>query len=423
MGLLNDTSTYSPGAVSGLSYNNFTPASSTFPAVGGSYTDPVFGENITRLTSSSSLEDIYTFHYANCDGTRCFAQVNGTDFDIISLPDCTIFKTGQPDGGATRTDCRWDMVNPDVYYFYTSSAIVARNVVSGTNTTTNVFPTVIQGNGGTQNTQSSDGRYFFVRYGSAGHVWDSQNDTIYTGNVPIPDGTGYMGITPNAAYVWGASYNTNEVHSFAINHATSTVATTGVVFWKTPGDHGSCISASDGKSYMLTADQIDVNIIAIEMGVDRSAFTDAQLSADSIVFFPYNEAQESFHATGFSNGSLQDWGAVSINSGDDGTGGSETFGRAYMQEVIAINPITGDFYRLAHHRCQVIVGSSEPRVSSSADGSVIMWWSNFNLTPAGTNGKLYAIFNPLDEFLGGEGGVLRETIVTFGGNRVTVRIT
>jgi len=86
-------------------------------------------------------------------------------------------------------------------------------------------------------------------------------------------------------------------------------------------------------------------------------------------------------------GPLQDWAFVStederdtFNAGEADGKGRITPWRPYRQEIIAVNVITGETERLAHHRSRSIGSDyySQPRVSASWDGDVVGFASNFN---------------------------------------------
>jgi hypothetical protein len=280
-----------------------------------------------------------------------------------------------------------------------------RNLAAQTSTTVKNFGTTVQQNGGSVNTQSADGRYFLVRLGGVGRIWDSQTDTLYTGNIPPPDAQGYLGISPDGKLAYGGNYpgtNGDAFLSFAINHVTQTVEETGTQFWDLCGAHGVVVSASNGKNYLATFNCSDATqLYAVEMHVDRSSMSVAQQKASALLIFSMVPAfNDSFHAVGVSIGALKDWVFVSNEANDDGFGQTPTTGNWYpfRQEIIAANVLTAEIRRLAHHRSRGNLGSNyyaQPRVSSSPTGEVIVWTSNMNdSTPAGY-ADLYAIQSPL----------------------------
>lgn len=71
--------------------------------------------------------------------------------------------------------------------------------------------------------------------------------------------------------------------------------------------------------------------------------------------------------------------------------------RPFKQEILAVNAVTGEVRRLAHHRSRGIrrAYESEPRVCADWTGSLIGWASNFNAGD-GSYADLYPISEPLD---------------------------
>ena len=92
-------------------------------------------------------------------------------------------------------------------------------------------------------------------------------------------------------------------------------------------------------------------------------------------------------------GPLRDWVFYATEDRDDtfdgGTGdntGRITPWHAYRQEIMAINVMTGEIRRLAHHRSRLDDDYySQPHVSASWKGAVVGFSSNFN--QPGTQGE------------------------------------
>jgi len=88
---------------------------------------------------------------------------------------------------------------------------------------------------------------------------------------------------------------------------------------------------------------------------------------------------------------------IGPESGTDTFNSSTAGWTAYKQEILAVNVVTLEVRRLAHHRSRSVDANyyNQPRVSTSWDGSVVMWTSNFNdNSPAGYS-DMYAIQSPL----------------------------
>jgi len=89
---------------------------------------------------------------------------------------------------------------------------------------------------------------------------------------------------------------------------------------------------------------------------------------------------DSGHIATAARGPFQDWAFVSTEDGTDTLNGSVRSWHAFRQEIFAINVITGEIRRLAHHRSRADSGDyfSQPRVSASWRGRYVGFASNFN---------------------------------------------
>src|SRR5262249_18358301 len=91
--------------------------------------------------------------------------------------------------------------------------------------------------------------------------------------------------------------------------------------------------------------------------------------------------------TTVARGAFRDWTFLTtqdetdlFNDGTD-AGGFIAPWQAYRQEVIAINAMTGEIRRLAHHRSRSTGWdyANQPRLSASWGGEFVAWSSNFNV--------------------------------------------
>jgi hypothetical protein len=257
------------------------------------------------------------------------------------------------------------------------------------------FGSTLQTNGGSLNVQSADGRYFTVRYGGTNKLWDSQLDIVYSGSVRPDGGTGWVSITPNAShFVTGADRQT----SYEIDHQNRSISSNGVVFWSLCGDHGVLVSATNGRSYMVTHECYDVAAVyRVDLTIDQAGRSPQQQRNDNMMLMDL-EFEDDIHLSAVSRGPLRDWAFVDVENlaGQDNFNSTPTGWVPYRSEVVAANVITGEVRRLAHHRSRSISQSYyyQPRVSSSWDGSVVMWTSNMNLRGNEYN-DIYLIRNPL----------------------------
>jgi hypothetical protein len=393
---LTDALVHAPPTTGTFAYNAFKPGAAGFPEVGGTYTDPVFGSTVKRLTNigaTTGSEDIYAKHQANADGTLAFHR-SSAGVRIINVNTGAIAYPAQPVGSFTF-EMHWDALDPDKYYYFSGASLVRRNLAAQTNTTMKTFPSTLQGNGGSLNIQSGNGRYFTVRYGNSNKVWDKQLDIIYTGAAASDSGGGWTSITPDGNYLVVGS---DQQRSYAINHSTQTISSTPVVFWTLCGDHGALTSASNGKSYMITFNCHSgvPGIYRVDVTLNQAGRSPEQQVAANQVLVPltWNDAG---HLSAVSKGTLRDWVFISPESVIDTYNSSTAGWTPYKQEILAVNVLTLQVLRLAHHRSRSITVNyyNTPRVSSSWDGSVVMWTSNFNNNSPVGYSDMYAIQSPL----------------------------
>ena len=83
---------------------------------------------------------------------------------------------------------------------------------------------------------------------------------------------------------------------------------------------------------------------------------------------------------------IGDWAFISTEDGTDTFNSGTVPWHAYRQEIIALNVITGEVRRLAHHRSRSVDAEyrSQPRVSAGWSGKVVGFASNFNQPGGGT---------------------------------------
>jgi acylphosphatase len=261
-----------------------------------------------------------------------------------------------------------------------------RNVVK-------TFPSTLEPNGGSLNTQDRSGRYFTVRYGGSNKVWDSQTDRIYSGSVTPLNLNGWVAITPDGNYLVTAAGPNKEHYSYAIDHTTQSISPTPVNFWTLCGDHGALVSATDGKSYFITFNcNNSAGIYRVDITLDQTGKTESeQITANQLLlplaFTPVNTNEG--HISAVSKGPNQDWVFFDSEtlSGDPFALATTPFvpflpWQAYEQEIVAMNVTTLEVRRYAHHRSRGLSSSyyAQPRISCSWDGSIILWTSNYNIS-------------------------------------------
>lgn len=413
----NVTTIIQPPTTGVYDYNTWNKNVSTFPAVGESYTDSTFTTEILRLTNRNALagDEQYTHHWANADGSYIFNPTGG-----LKIIDRTgaVQHSSQPTGSFLK-EIAWHPTDPDKYYYLGAASVVSRSLSSQTNTTTKTFAATLIDRGGSDDWISADGRYFFVAYVSStvssGFIWDSSTDTLYSGSVNIASGN-HWGLTANGSYL--IAFDNPGHSSYAINHATSTLTTTGVMFWDQGGDHGTTVCASDGETYGLVLNSNGgtfmasngPGIYAVNVTTNNVGKTLAQQIATALHSSCLMPSQwgSGIHASAPHIGSFVDWCFYSQESPADGfdeaVGASDNTPQdpsdnwySYKQEINAVNIFTQEIRRFCHHRGRGwnVNYWNQPRVSCSWDGSIVFWDSNFNVSSPAGYSDIYAILNPL----------------------------
>ncbi len=138
-GKLNDTNIYVPP-----NYDTFTP-----PAKGQSYTDPVFGCKITRITDAAAMGLVSTNHFYNtinpfnADDSYLFlfSGFSGSSPMIVDLSGNAIISSSNMPGSNSAIEV-WDTTNPKVFY-YTSGNQFIKGTITGTPPNVIVTPTVL----------------------------------------------------------------------------------------------------------------------------------------------------------------------------------------------------------------------------------------------------------------------------------------
>lgn len=177
----------------------------------------------------------------------------------------TVTHTGISNGDFAG-DGGFDPVDPNALYYLKGSAIHKVTLAANGTWTDAVYWTApggaaLKSLGGTLNWFDASGRYMLVRYGAepSVHLYDRQNLAAGPYANPINGSTNidagsYLGLSPDGqflvGYGSGGLYNIGRGVNWTINHATRTVAVSPTEFWSLCGDHGSFLSASDGRNYM-----------------------------------------------------------------------------------------------------------------------------------------------------------------------------
>ncbi|MBI2157832.1 MAG: Ig-like domain-containing protein, partial [Candidatus Rokubacteria bacterium] len=405
------TGVFAPPALGSLAYNFFAP-----PLLPGTdYVDPVFGETVRRLTTDHVHDDIYARNmWWSADGTRYLHRTtDGTAFadfwDVIDVATGTVTHTGIPIG-ALGADGGFDPVDSSALYYFSGSSIHQVTLHPNGTWTDAVYWTAPGGMpfkelGGTVNWFDASGRYMLVRYGPepSVHLYDRLNMAAgpYANSI---DATKYietgscLGVSPDGQFLVGYQSGplplgvngSGQGVSWRLDHATRTIAAAPTAFWSLCGDHGAFVSASDGRNYMIVNDCYNqAGLWRVDITNDASNLNEAQQQAlpNNKLLLAYPTWNDFGHMSAVARGPLRDWaflstedGTDTFNSGTADANGNVTPWRAYRQEIIALNVVTGEIRRLAHHRSRGLATDyySTPRLSAAWDGSVVGFASNFN---------------------------------------------
>src|SRR3989449_1522781 len=410
---LADQLIHMPPASGPFAYNSFVPPATQ----GASYVDPVFGTTVRQLTTDHVNDNIYARNmWWNADETRYLHRTtNGRpwpDFwNVIDVATGKVTHKGIPIGGVIggagpfAADGGFDPVDPNVLYALGPTSIYKITLnADGTWTSTAYFTppggVALKSLGGTLNWLDASGHYMVVRYGAEPSVYVYDRKNLAAGPYANPvrgdntiDTGSYIGITPDGqflvGYEKGAGLQGHAGVSWKIDHANRAIAPSKNVFWSLCGDHGSFISASNGHNYMITFDCYDSpEIWRVDIANNANGLGYAQQKAlpdnKRLITLTWNDAG---HVTTVARGPLQDWafvatedGTDTFNSGKADASGNVTPWTAYRQEIIAINVLTGQARRLAHHRSRSVFNDyfASPRLSASWGGKYVGFASNFN---------------------------------------------
>ena len=378
-------------------YGTFSPSLSGFPAVGGTFVDPVFGSTIRRLTNEldqySFSENYAKNGFINADGTLMHHRAP-TGHNIIDTTTGQVVRANVP----FNFDSSFAPDDPDVFYWFTfgSPTLNKYSVSTGTSSVVKTFTAALSQVGGSVDWIDSSGRYMVLMLGGAIRVYDVKSDILYAGSIPASNAAsgGWVGISPDGNYVITAT-DPPAFRSFRIDHAEKSVSTAGVLFWTLCGDHADVVSGSDGKTYLVAFEcHSEAAIYAVDVTIPQTAADPAKQRADNRRIIKLASWTDTVgHFSGVSTGPMKDWFFFTIESGDDTfTSPVTSAWRPYMQELMMANALTGEVRRLAHHRSRSVTTNYfyTPRPSASWDGSLVTWVSNFGHSAEGY-ADLYAI--------------------------------
>ena len=439
-----DTSVHKPPTTGSYTYGVFGPNEATFPKIGGTYVDPVFGGIVRRITNDfpkPSRSDIYSKNgFWSADGRLMYHHSTTETQTIVHTRTGASaavpgdykgfdgsFAPNDPPGGPYTW---YHFLDTRLMKYTISMAADGKSLVAGGPTLVRDFGATLGGLGGSVDWIDNTGRYMVLNVGGVVKIWDGASlygnaQSVNANNVVA--GGGWIGISPDGKYVvistddGSGTAGSSQHFSYAIDHGARALQA-GKLFWTLCGGHGDLVTAADTKTYLVTFDcygsgfpghegmlpaiyAVDVNPpAAVWPGHDPDSQVDedgrnAQRAANRRLF----EVAwgDDGHFSGVSRGALRDWAFVSIESGED------TFGRAlepsrrnpdwwtrpYMQEIVLVNVVSGKVVRLAHHRSRSVSASYfyQPRVSATwgdCAGASAGWASNFGQLQKNKQGRL-----------------------------------
>ena len=398
------TAVLTPPSSGTYAYNTFGPADPNFPAVGQSYTDPVFGTTIRRLSNiyppASNLAGsglIYSRNSLwNANGTRYLtdALVNSPGVEVIDTTTGAVVRANVPYPVTTHDEVAFDPINQDVYYYTNGTNLRQYNIATGVSSVAKTFSATLGGLGQTTDWIDNSGRYFLLNVGGIFKIWDKQTDTLY-GNVPVPTGSngippGWAALSPDSKYLIVAL--TPQHYSYAIDHVNKSVGPA-VLFWDACDDHGDIMSASNGKTYLISQgcyfdDSAKDVQYRIDVSLNQAGRGALQLN-DAIKLVEWtrpvvggNPQTIMSHYSCASRGENQDWCYISSEYPDETLSDMGAW-FPYKQEIMAAHLLPPyEINRLAHHRSRPLPQSGEgycrqPRVNTNWDGTQVAFTSNF----------------------------------------------
>jgi len=356
-------------------YDSFVP-----PVAGGAYVDPVFGSTIKRVSNAlttantdqggklSWIENEYsTMSSFNSDNSRFillhqsyFALYSGAGDYLRDLP-FEVRASSEP---------RWSRSNRDTIYYHAGNQLKAVNASNGSTTIVHTFSeySSISGNGemdisldGDHFVFAGDNRFIFVYQISADRKF------------PVLDGSGHsfdsMYITPdnNVTVTWlqtgtnrysgielfdiNMKYRRQVAHAGGHMDVTRDVNGDEVLVWTNSNDSQPIQNCNNGIVKIRLADAAQTCLTQLDWSL--AVHISAPDGSGSV--FVDTEAPS--------------------NPAPGGTGWT-----AYTGEILQVKLDGSGVTRLAHHRSRPLSSYNwQPKLSTSRDGSRLLFASNYNL--------------------------------------------
>jgi hypothetical protein len=284
-------------------------------------------------------------------------------------------------------DGSFDPVDPDVFWYWPigGNQLHRYTVSSGADVVFKTFGAALGSLGASVDWIDNSGRYFLLNIGGALRIWDRQADVLFSGSVSANFGGGWAGISPDARYVITAA---NPQHwSYPIDVNSQTLSSSGTMFWSLCGDHGDITTASDGKTYLVTANCYDEPAtyrvdVSLPQSDPPGGLAQQKAQNQRLLLLTWNDAG---HWSCVPRGPRRDWCFSSVESLDDHFSDMGAW-RPYKEEIIALQ-IVSPFavHRFFHHRSRGIGDgptqldsyARQARHSVSWDGGKVAFASDF----------------------------------------------
>jgi hypothetical protein len=279
---------------------------------------------------------------------------------------------------------QFDPSRPNKLFYYQGPSLREYDIVTEQTSVVKTFPAPLESVGGSVDYVDRTGRIFVVAYGGGVHVWDKQANVTYGGTTPLGIGSGgWAGVSPDGQFLVVAN---GTFWAYTLDHASHTIGAQRAL-WNLCGDHGDIGTASNGRSFLVTFECFDsASVYAIDLDANNNAFSNkndeshrAAQRRSGRQLVELNPADE-----GHMSCASSDWCWMSVESHDD-TFASAGGWRPFKSEILAMNVLTGDVRRMAHHRSRGIDSGyyNTPRISASWDGRKAMWASNYGFNGGG----------------------------------------
>lgn len=349
------------------------------PAVGGSYTDPIFGTVITRLTDSqntinsasddNSVLDFISHEYStmsafNVDNSRMLLQ----HFSYFALYDgLGNYLSDLPFDIGASSEPRWSRDDPAVLYYLNGNQIRHFNIQTNVDSLLREFPEYSVINSRGEADLSFDGNHL-VFFGDNKEIFvytlstDSKGPVLF---IPNPGDANSLYLTPdnNVLVTWddnGSSrYNGIELYDRNMTFLRQIAMA---------GGHMDVARDANGDEVLLWANAGESNSVPVCVnGIVKIRLEDADRTC--LLSLGWGMG---LHISAPQNG---DGFYVSTHGPSP-----DANWRAYQNEILKMSMDGQELNRLLHSRSKPSDGYyDQPKVSVSRDGSRLIYASNFGL--------------------------------------------